>query len=724
MAALPDVGNDDFEFVEVHNTGTEPLNLVGMQFADGIEFSFPSVELGAGQYGVIVGDAAAFQLRYGSSANVLGQYSGNLRNSGEQIELRDPLGATLLEFEYGDAEPWPARADGAGGTLMLIDPASTPQDQFGKYYRWRGSSEFGGSPGTAGMTAPAVVINEVLTNTDESPNQSDAIELHNTAATPVDIGGWFLSDSAGDLLKFEIPAGTVLAPNEYFVFDENNFNPNPDAPADSDFALDGDGGDDVWLVIPDASGGIEMFVDDIHFGAARVSESLGRVPNGSGRVTPLSRTTLGCGNSDARVGPLIISEIHYAPSAPSPGAEALGLTRDDLQFIEIHNSSMAAVDLTNWRLRGGIDFDFPGSTMIAAGETIVLISFDPAAAGNANLAEGFLLHHGIGDSVRLMGGFAGRLSENGELVNLQRPGEPPMNEPEVIPRLTEDSVLYDTVAPWPAAVPLGPGLSIERVAPVFYGSAVGSWSSSVGSPGLVSFTEGVAGDLTGDAVVDAADIDAWYDAIVRGSGTEYYDLDGSLTVDAADVAFLVENILGTFMGDTNLDGQVSAADLNQVGIHWQATNCVGWSAGDVTGDGRVNAADLNVLGINWQSGAALAASQPGVRVPRAPLAAAALRTAVVTEAVFGGETGERLLSNVALTAPAKIIRAIHTDHTAESRVAEVVNFRHVRWQAANERRRSNSESQIDIENELFEMLDDLFAGMGCDDQPLPEKLLH
>jgi hypothetical protein len=712
LLANPDVNNDDFEFIEVRNVGADPFNVVGIEFSDGIDFTFPSVELAAGDYGVVVSDVAAFELRYGSSINVLGQYNGNLRNSGERVELLDPLGTTLLEFEYGDSDPWPVRADGAGGTLVLVDETSTPEDEFSKYYRWTGSSEFGGSPGTAGVTAQGIVINEVLTNTDESPTQSDAIELHNTASTSIDISGWFISDTSVDLLKFEIPAGTMLGPNEYVVFDENDFNPNPDAPADSDFALNGDDGDDVWLIIPNGSGGVETFVDDIHFGAARLGESLGRVPDDSPRLAPLGRTTLGCGNSHARVGPLVMSEIHYSPSAPSPGADFLGLTRDDLQFIEVHNPTTVGVDLTNWRIRGGIDFDFPPSTMIGAGETIILVSFDPAVAGNANLVEGFSLHHGIGESDRLMGDFSGQLSDDGELIRLQRPGDAPIDDPEFVPRLTEDSVLYDTVAPWPEADPLGPGLSIERIAPVFFGSTATSWASSTGSPGFVSFTAGAEGDLTGDGAADAADIDTLYDAIARGSETEYFDLDESLTVDSSDVTFLVETIIGSYMGDTNLDGRVSAADLNQVGIHWQATNCVGWSTGDLTGDGKVNAADLNVLGVNWQNGVALAAPKLGLRVPRAPLAVAAT-PAVIIEEVFGDETNARSFSDVELDRSklsSNISRASHTDHMTELvRSSDIVTSRRFRSPVAHGLRRVNRSTQIVFENEQVELLDDLFA---------------
>src|SRR5207247_263424 len=45
---------------------------------------------------------------------------------------------------------------------------------------------------------------------------SDWIELYNTSAQPVDLEGWFLTDSPANLAQWRFPS-TLLAPNGYLV---------------------------------------------------------------------------------------------------------------------------------------------------------------------------------------------------------------------------------------------------------------------------------------------------------------------------------------------------------------------------------------------------------------------------------------------------------------------------------------------------------------------------
>ena len=48
--------------------------------------------------------------------------------------------------------------------------------------------------------------------------------------------------------------------------------------------INGTEGDDVFLVLPDGQGGLSAIVDSVHFGASLVGETVGRLPNGAGRL--------------------------------------------------------------------------------------------------------------------------------------------------------------------------------------------------------------------------------------------------------------------------------------------------------------------------------------------------------------------------------------------------------------------------------------------------------
>ncbi len=114
------------------------------------------------------------------------------------LQLHDTAGALVLELDYADDDPWPARANGRGASLELIDLA-TPVEDFSRVDSWRASTDYGGSPGQQGNAPVGVVINEVLANTNPPLALSDSIELLNTSAQAIDMSGWYLSDSGNQL---------------------------------------------------------------------------------------------------------------------------------------------------------------------------------------------------------------------------------------------------------------------------------------------------------------------------------------------------------------------------------------------------------------------------------------------------------------------------------------------------------------------------------------------
>ncbi|MBN1362474.1 MAG: lamin tail domain-containing protein [Sedimentisphaerales bacterium] len=135
------------EFIELTNVGTETINLNLVRFTNGVDFTFPSLDLAPGAYVVVVRDTAAFQTRYGPDVTIAGQYSGSLSNGGERIELRDAAGEVIHNFRFED--DWYDLTDGLGFSLIVTDPAGTRPDAYGDRSTWHPSAAPGGSPGFA-----------------------------------------------------------------------------------------------------------------------------------------------------------------------------------------------------------------------------------------------------------------------------------------------------------------------------------------------------------------------------------------------------------------------------------------------------------------------------------------------------------------------------------------------------------------------------------------------
>lgn len=300
----PDAGAPDdpnAEFVELTNVGDEAVNLGMARFTHGIEYTFPSFDLPAGGYCLLVRDIAAFEARYGGTLPVLGEYTGNLNNGGERIELVDAAGAVIHDFKYKDN--WFGLTDGEGFSLTVREP-QTAADLSDKSV-WRPSAYSGGSPGTDDdgqvLEPGSVVINELLANSDGGA--SDWIELHNTTAEAIELGGWYLSDDANDPTRYEIAAGTTLVAGGYIVFSEvQHFGNQNDPGCNTPFGLSKNG-ETVYLQAS-SSGVLIGYCEQQEFGESQAGVSLGRWQGSDGEYdfVALAEPTPGSANAAPAVG--------------------------------------------------------------------------------------------------------------------------------------------------------------------------------------------------------------------------------------------------------------------------------------------------------------------------------------------------------------------------------------------------------------------------------------
>lgn len=120
------------EFIELHNSSGEPVDIGGWQLTDGVRFTFPpKTVIGAKGYLVIARNIDRIRQNYPdlSDTVIVGNFSGRLSNSGERVALMRPgmtAGTFMLEDEiaYHDGGRWGEWSDGGGSSLELIDPAS------------------------------------------------------------------------------------------------------------------------------------------------------------------------------------------------------------------------------------------------------------------------------------------------------------------------------------------------------------------------------------------------------------------------------------------------------------------------------------------------------------------------------------------------------------------------------------------------------------------------
>ncbi|MGC3959386.1 MAG: lamin tail domain-containing protein [Verrucomicrobiota bacterium] len=364
--ALGTNDGDELEFLELKNTGTNTLDLAGLQFDSGITFAFTNgTQLAPNQFAVLVRNPALFATRYPGVA-IKGVYTGKLDNAGEKLTLAHVLGTNILSFSYSTTSPWPITPDGYGFSLVRANSVSDPSLAFS----WRASANQLGSPGAddPAVSLPGVVINEILTHTDLP--QVDSIELFNPTAALVNVGGWFLSDDPKQPKKFRITTGTTIPANGFIVFTETNFNAMPGS--SNSFRLSSYG-ESLFLFSGDNSTNLTGYSHSLDYGAAANGVSFGRhlVSTGEEFWPAQAALTLGATNSVPRLGPIVINEIQY--HAPAGYDE----------FVELYNLSATNVPLyhvafpTNtWRLNG-LDFNFPTNFSLGAGNYLLVVPIDP-----------------------------------------------------------------------------------------------------------------------------------------------------------------------------------------------------------------------------------------------------------------------------------------------------------------------------------------------------------
>jgi hypothetical protein len=484
------------DWFELYNNSDQAVALDGVYVTDNLSIAgatqsplAPLSFIGARGFVRIIADADRNKGRHHAAFN--------LDALGEALRVYVPALGSVDAVYFDEQEPGVSqgRIPDGGDNFVSFGTTSTPAE-----------SNY--------LPAPNAAISEVLTHTDLP--LEDAIEIINPSSTATNIGGWYLSDSSQNFKKYRIPTGTTLNPFGFKVIYENDLTSG--AGALVPFTLDSVRGDTIHLSAADANGNLTGYRSVVRFGAAFNGVTFGRYVTTVGADFPALeqrsfgvdnpstvtqfRTGTGAANAYPRVGPVVLNEVMFHP----PGIGTNDNTVDE--YIELHNVTTSAITLydpaypTNtWRLRGGVDFEFPGSVTLSSRAFVLVVSFNPVT--NTAALNAFRAAYSIPASIPIFGPYRGKLDNGSEEVELYRPDAPQSSGPEAgfVPYILVDRLVYGDEFPWPFTAD-GGGASLQRQRPDEYGNDPVNWTGEGLSPGRPNVPGSTYTDADADGLSD------------------------------------------------------------------------------------------------------------------------------------------------------------------------------------------------------------------------------
>ncbi len=209
------------DWVELHNTSGVTIDISDYIFSNNDfynTFKIPTNTFIDGNgYLVIAENKAEFLIQHPAVTNVIGNFIFKLENDGDSICLADNQKTIISTFVFDDAQPWPVTADGYGRTMELSFDLANPAFSNSWF-----AGCMGGSPGEAfTLCYENPIIEEINYNSSTAADAGDWFELYNYSDTNFNIGNWKIQDKNNN--SYTIPAGSLIAPNGYLVFYQDEF---------------------------------------------------------------------------------------------------------------------------------------------------------------------------------------------------------------------------------------------------------------------------------------------------------------------------------------------------------------------------------------------------------------------------------------------------------------------------------------------------------------------
>jgi hypothetical protein len=184
------------------------------------------------------------------------------------------------------------------------------------------------------------------------------LELYNPTAAAVNLGGYYLTNDAADLTRFQIP-GISLPSKGFVTFTESElgFSLTPAEP--------GEVGDRIFIALSEPLPANRV-VDAFNFEPLHTGYSEARIGGDDLEFTPAADPTFEAANRVSTTTDIVFNEILY---------HAIDEDRRK-EWVELYNRGSVAHDLTGFAISDGLDFAMPDGTEIPAGGYLI-VARDP-----------------------------------------------------------------------------------------------------------------------------------------------------------------------------------------------------------------------------------------------------------------------------------------------------------------------------------------------------------
>lgn len=322
-------GDSGREWVEIHNASGGSVDLSDWRFYEqGTNHTFQNegdVTLGAGEYAIIADDVSVFKSDWPSTGVLILDSSFSLKNTGEYISLKNPDGVEVDALTYVPQTD----ADGGGASLQLISG------------NWDAYLPTPGRANEATLVASDTTAEEDNgggDNTDTDAESSGGIGTrHNTDTTS--------SGSSG--------GSVAVAPKQITADAGGDRTVIVGAPASFYGTAYGFTGD--------VMDGKEQYRWNMGDGSSHEGENITHTYRVPGEYTATLSVISGKYSGTDRVTVRVIEAAVDIPEVV-PGPDG---------YVRIENTTDSELDLSGWRLDGGVgSFAFPRHSILAARRSI------------------------------------------------------------------------------------------------------------------------------------------------------------------------------------------------------------------------------------------------------------------------------------------------------------------------------------------------------------------